>query len=129
MNKELNFTDKKTIDKWDKLGLLDGTEGKLKEIMSYAFETESNKILFGDINYSEQFNQDIFPVTRRLLIKDDFYKKLTTVTIDLFIINLMSSLEETIDNYFGEFLNDKELDDPEAVFVATFTGNYDISKY
>lgn len=120
---------KEIISKWEKLGLLNGLEGREKEIIVMAFEELAKQLIDCPAN-PHHVEILSFPIVRRILTNNGNYAKFRETTIKAFISKFISDLKVNIVslNEFGDLFGEYELNlDPEAFFCAEFSDNYELS--
>jgi hypothetical protein len=109
------------IDRWDKLGFIDGLQGETKEMAALAFEQLEMLIIFSIYKWSnDYFDTVMFPIVRRVIddignkfsIKKFYY--LMRENID-FIAKTFDDMQWNMEAYNGRI-------DIEAEFVLAISG-------
>jgi hypothetical protein len=109
------------IDRWDKLGFIDGLQGETKEMAALAFEQLAMLIIFSIYKWSnDYFDTVMFPIVRRVIddignkfsIKKFYY--LMRENID-FIAKTFDDMQWNMEAYNGRI-------DIEAEFVLAISG-------
>src|SRR6056300_1855015 len=69
--KHLKVIKEDTINKWDKLGFLDGLKGHLKENVAQLYENQASHLINEAANASDSgsFETVVFPIVRRVFSK------------------------------------------------------------
>lgn len=115
------------IEKWEKLGLLEGLNDEAKVIVSHAFEKIAKIILLEKLKSNEQVETICFPIIRVILSMNDNYNKFTVETVQDLMYDFLNTLIKSYEDDFNDVkirCEKSNIEDYEAEFCHWFANKF-----
>lgn len=98
-------SDKYILERWKKIGFLQGLDGEMELKTAWAFENMALTLVLGEITCSEWFKEVIFPIIRRTMC--EYYEKHNKVKVietnDYFEFFKSHTLSDIINNDYWNY--------------------------
>lgn len=108
------------IERWDKLGFIEGLQGETKEMAALAFEQLATLIIFSVYKWTnDYFDTVLFPIVRRII--DKIGDKFSTQTFYYMLRNNINFISKKFDDMQWNMKAYNGRIDIEAEFVITIS--------
>ena len=108
------------IERWDKLGFIEGLQGETKEMAALAFEQLATLIIFSVYKWTnDYFDTVLFPIVRRII--DKIGDKFSTQTFYYMLRNNLNFIAKKFDDMQWNMKAYNGRIDIEAEFIITIS--------